>query len=845
MSLFSGHIAVDGTVAYVAQQAWIFHGTLRENILFGKPYKQEWYSEVLHACGLEPDLRKLANGDLTEIGDRGTNLSGGQKQRVSLARAVYSNSDIYLLDDPLSAVDGHVGQHLFHNCIHTVLKDKTVVLVTHQLQYLKECEEIYVMAGGEIAEHGSSQSLLTKNGHYAKLVQQLDSDMENMCDENNMTLLEDDIDQGSTDINTTKQQRYSVPSSSCNGKGVLTDRETSKIGEISMETYMSYVRAAGGKIVAVFVLLLYVCSISSVAFTDWWLGIWIKQANAKAPETLSFIPNGTSTNVSSDGNATDQKANVTSFLQLDDNSDGTNWYLTVYVFSTVGILGLATLKGVVAGLVTIKASVSLHNNAVCRIMSTPMRYFDANPSGRLLNRFSRDVEDADTFIPHMMDMLIQGIIMGIISLVTTAYNYPLFLIAVAAIGFYFYIIKIIGTVPIRNFKRLENVVRSPLLSHVTTSCNGLSTIVCYSQENNFMKGCKQLSDMTSAVMFLMDLSMRWMNLRLDIGGSVVTIITTIIVVFTKGSISPALAALSLTMCTNVASLIPFFGRSINEVESRFTSIERIHEYENLEIEDETGIVQVDKKWPSEGGIRFSNVEMKYRDGMAPVLKNINLDIPPKQKVGIVGRTGAGKSSLVAALFRLADLSDGNLFIDDVEIRTIPRKLLRSSLASIPQDPVLFAGTLRYNLDPFQKYTDEQVWAALDQANMKEKMNRLGLTLDLSIEENGENFSVGERQLICLARAILRQNKILVMDEATASTDTFTDALIQDTVRDSFSDCTVLTISHRLNTVLHCDVVLVMDAGQVIEIGNPQALLQNPSSHFNSMIRVQNRPSIIR
>ncbi|XP_069128998.1 ATP-binding cassette sub-family C member 5-like [Argopecten irradians] len=275
-----------------------------------------------------------------------------------------------------------------------------------------------------------------------------------------------------------------------------------------------------------------------------------------------------------------------------------------------------------------------------------------------------------------------------------------------------------------------------------------------------------------------------------------------------------------------------------EVESRFISVERLHEYESIDIEKETGNSQVDKSWPRFGRITFLDVVMKYRADMDPVLQNINFDILPRQKVGIVGRTGAGKSSLAAALFRLTDISEGHVLVDDMEIRSISRKLLRSKLSSIPQDPVLFAGTLRYNLDPFDEYTDAQMWNALHQVHMKEKMKALDQTLDLNIQENGENFSVGERQLICLARAILRQNKILILDEATASIDTSTDALIQETIRENFSDCTVLTIAHRLNTVLHCDVILVMESGRVKEMGHPQTLIQNPLSHFSKMIRAQ-------
>ncbi|XP_021368558.1 multidrug resistance-associated protein 5-like [Mizuhopecten yessoensis] len=837
MSLLTGHLAVDGSVAYAAQQAWVFKGTLRENILFGNPYKQHWYNTVLQACSLNTDLRLLADGDMTEIGDKGINLSGGQKQRVCVARAVYSKRDIYLLDDPLSAVDVHIGQHLFHKCIDTVLKDKTVVLVTHQLQYLKHCDEIYVMDDGEISEHGTHESLLAKEGHYTKLMKQFNNN-----NNNNDKIFEGDdvyLDK-SIDITKNQQQNESAGMASYD-HNYEKDRETSKAGNISLDTYLSYVRAAGGKIVTAVVVLLYVCSISSMAFSEWWLGIWIEKSTKTAQAPLISESNETGIHSSIHKNVSTSPVrtpNTTVSWETMEELEETDWYLLVYVFTTLMIAGLAVLKAVVAGVVMIRASINLHHKAIDGVMSAPMKFFDANPPGRIINRFSRDTEDADIFLPQLMDDLLQVVILIATSLVSAAFNFPLILVAVAPVGFYFYVIKNIASVSIRNIKRLENVVRSSLINHVTTSCSGLNTIVSFSQENNFVNGCKQHSDSTSVGLFLYETCIKWMGQRMGFGGSVLTIIITIIVLFTKGTVSPALAALSLTMSMKMTSLILFCARLVNEVESRFTSIERLHEYENLETEKETGSSTVDQNWPSQGRITFSNVTMKYRIDMDPVLHNISFDILPKQKVGIVGRTGAGKSSLAAALFGLADLSGGHIFIDDVEIGTITRKLLRSKLSSIPQDPVLFAGTLRYNLDPFDKYTDAMVWAALEQVHMKEKMKLLGQTLDLNIEENGENFSVGERQLMCLARAILRQNKILVLDEATASIDTSTNAKIQDTIRDSFSDCTVLTIAHRLKTISHCDVILVLEAGHVIEMGNPQTLLQKPYSHFSYMIRAQ-------
>ncbi|XP_069129773.1 ATP-binding cassette sub-family C member 5-like isoform X1 [Argopecten irradians] len=847
MPQITGHIAVDGTVAYAAQQAWIFNGTLRDNVLFGRPYKKELYTKVVHACGLDPDIRLLANGDLTEIGDKGINLSGGQKQRVSLARAVYSESEIYLLDDPLSAVDVHVGQHLFHKCIDKVLKDKTVVLVTHQLQYLKHCDEIYVMDDGKITEHGTHEELLVLHGQYTKVMEQYNSKMDiNTADDNSLEDDDSDDDSGDESIainemtkqNNVKNSIYTAPTNANHEKGILTDRETSVIGDITMETYKSYINAAGGMIVTLLVLLVYTCTISSVSFSEWWLGIWIKETTETVKSKLSS-QNNINDSMENNGTSHNVTTNTTLFSwAMKELQEEKEWYLSVYSYTTLVTVLFTFFKGITVGWVMVRAAVKLHNIAVARVIHAPMRYFDANPTGRLLNRFSRDVEDVDIFLPNLMDNLLQILITIVAALVTTAYNFPLFLIAIVPIGFYFYVVKVMASSSIRNFKRLENVLRSPLINHLTITCNGLSTIVAYHQEKKFIRGCSEHSDATSMALLLFEGSMRWMSLRMDLGGAAVAIVTTITVLFTKGTISPALAALSLSMSIKVSSVIQYFARNINETEARFTSVERIHEYESLVIEKETGSMEVDRRWPNDGRITFSDVLMKYRSDMDPVLHNISVDILPRQKVGIVGRTGAGKSSLAAALFRLTDLSGGHVVIDDVDIESISRKLLRSNLSSIPQDPVLFAGTLRYNLDPFDTFTDAKIWDALDQVHMKEKILLLDLNLELHIEENGENFSVGERQLICLARAILRQNKILVLDEATASIDTSTDAMIQETIRESFSDCTVLTIAHRLNTVLHCDVILVMEAGRLIEMGNPQALMQNPSSHFSNMIRAQ-------
>lgn len=396
-----------------------------------------------------------------------------------------------------------------------------------------------------------------------------------------------------------------------------------------------------------------------------------------------------------------------------------------------------------------------------------------------------------------------------------------------------------SSVSVRQFKRLENIARSPLLGHVNTSAQGLTTIVAFKQQANSIQSIRSFTDVSTVATFLIDIAMRWIGVRLDLAACCITIATALALILTKGSTDAAQAALALTLCIRVVSVMQFMIRILNDVEARFTSVERLHQYEKeLESESQTFAETPAESWPNEGRVIFSNVQMRYRDDMEPVLNEIKFDIHPRQKVGIVGRTGAGKSSLAAALFRLNELSGGHIYIDGVDIAKISLELLRSKLSTIPQDPVLFAGTMRYNLDPFGQYTDDVMWSALEAVHMKEKVKQFENELDYMIEENGENFSVGERQLICLARAILRRNKILVLDEATASIDTATDAKIQQTIRESFADCTVLTIAHRLNTVLHCDVIIIMEAGKVMEMGSPQDLLSDPRSYFNTMLSAQ-------
>ncbi|XP_060080895.1 ATP-binding cassette sub-family C member 5-like [Ylistrum balloti] len=843
MPKLTGHLAVDGSVGYAAQQAFIFNGTLRENVLFGKSYDSIWYKTVIYACGLEPDIALLPNGDQTEIGERGINISGGQKQRLSLARAVYSKSDIYLLDDPLSAVDVHVGRHLFHKCIKKTLKGKTIILVTHQLQYLHHCDEILVIEEGKIAERGQHDDLIARNGYYGSMMGQFHA-----TTSHNAATGDSKESPSQQSQNQSPDKSKETDSKSDENKGNLTEKEEARVGDVSWGTYKSYINAGGGYVPMTVVMFLVIISVAVLVFTDWWLGIWLRDNDEYAKYlggNITFnntVPPNTSTpnSISNFNQTYNIENNNSTFLGPSEDSHARlRFYISIYIGSMIGILVFTIIKGLAQSMMMMRSTRLLHNRALANIMKAPMSFFDANPAGRILNRFSQDLDESDVFLPIYIDVLLRLLVMTVMSLASAIYNLPWTCIAIVVVCVVFYIFKTISAESTRQIKRFETIVKSPLLNHVTASAQGLFTIVSFKQQKQFIKECMKFTDVTSTGLFLFEGMMRWIELRLDVTASIMIVATMLAMVLMKGTIPPAFAALSYTLCVRVVSSMQFIVRVANETESRFTSVERIHDYEsNIETEEDSASVIPDESWPQDGRLIFSNVMMRYRKDMDPVLRNISFDIKPKQKVGIVGRTGAGKSSLATALFRLCELSEGHISIDGMDIAHIPRKTLRSRLATIPQDPVLFTGTLRYNLDPFDKYTDEVVWAAVEQAHMKEKIKSYGDKLQMKVEENGENFSVGERQLICLARAILRRNKILVLDEATASIDTSTDAMIQQTIRESFSDCTVLTIAHRLNTVLHCDVILILEAGEVLETGKPQDLLSNPESVFNRMIRAQ-------
>uniref|UniRef100_A0A8C2IMR6 Multidrug resistance-associated protein 4 n=1 Tax=Cyprinus carpio TaxID=7962 RepID=A0A8C2IMR6_CYPCA len=799
-----GVIKVKGELTYASQQPWVFPGTIRSNILFGKELQPQRYESVLRACALK---RLLPDGDLTVIGDRGATLSGGQKARVNLARAVYQDADIYLLDDPLSAVDAEVGRHLFEQCICGILKEKPRILVTHQLQYLKAADQILVLKEGHMVARGTYSELQQSGVDFTSLLKK-DEEEEGEKEEaprspRIRTISQNSVRSHSSSVLSVKDESDQLPAEPVHTMA----EETRTEGTIGLRMYWKYFRAGANVIMLILFVLLNLLAQNQELNLDFYLGVYAG---------MLMIEVRKSTNVD--------------MLHVPPNGNG-----DLCILCSSGLTGATIIFGFMRSLFMFNALVSsaetLHNRMFNSILRTPVRFFDINPIGRILNRFAKDIGHLDSLLPWTFVDFIQ-VFLQIIGVVAVASSViPWILIPVLPLLISFLFLRRYFLRTSRDVKRIESTTRSPVFSHLSSSLQGLCTIRAFKAEERFQQTFDAHQDLHSEAWFLFLTTSRWFAVRLDGMCSVFVTITAFGCLLLKDNVG-----LALSYAVTLMGMFQWGVRQSAEVENMMTSVERVVEYTELESEAPW---ETQKRpppdWPNRGLITFDKVNFSYSSDGPVVLKNISAMFRPREKVGIVGRTGAGKSSLISALFRLME-PEGKIIVDGVLTSEIGLHDLRQKMSIIPQDPMLFTGTMRKNLDPFSQHSDHDLWKALEEVQLKAAVEELPNKLETELAESGSNFSVGQRQLVCLARAVLRKNRILIIDEATANVDPRTDELIQKTIRDKFKECTVLTIAHRLNTIIDSDRILVLDAGRIQEYDAPHVLLQNQNGIFYKMVQ---------
>ncbi|KAM7524856.1 hypothetical protein LguiA_014758 [Lonicera macranthoides] len=799
-------VAIRGTVAYVPQVSWIFNATVRDNILFGSVFEPTRYEKAIDVTVLQHDLDLLHGGDLTEIGERGVNISGGQKQRVSMARAVYSNSDVYIFDDPLSALDAHVARQVFEKCIKEELRGKTRVLVTNQLHFLSQVDKIILVHEGMVKEEGTFEELSNNGMLFQKLME-------------NAGKMEEYVEEGKEDVGDADPKTSKPVANGLNngvtkdtsekkrkeGKSILIKQEERETGVVSAGVLLRYKNALGGWWVVMVLLMCYVMTEVLRVVSSTWLSLWTDESSPKR------------------------------------YSGG--FYNLIYALLSIGQVLVTLTNSFWLIMSSLYAARRLHDAMLGSILRAPMVFFHTNPLGRIINRFAKDLGDIDRnvapfvnlFMGQVAQLLSTFVLIGIVSTMSLWAILPLLVIFYGAYLYY----QSTG----REIKRLDSITRSPVYAQFGEALNGLPTIRAYKAYDRMAKINGDSMDNNIRYTLVNMSGNRWLAIRLETLGGLMIWLTATFAVMQNGRAENQQAfastmGLLLSYALNITSLLTAVLRLASLAENSLNAVERVGTYIELPSEGPTVIEgsRPPPGWPSDGSIKFEDVVLRYRPELPPVLHGLSFTISPSDKVGIVGRTGAGKSSMLNALFRIVELERGRILIDGLDISKFGLTDLRKVLGIIPQAPVLFSGTVRFNLDPFNEHNDADLWEALERAHLKDVIRRNALGLDAEVSEAGENFSVGQRQLLSLSRALLRRSKILVLDEATAAVDVRTDALIQKTIREEFKSCTMLIIAHRLNTIIDCDRILLLDAGQVLEYDTPEELLQNEGSSFSKMVQ---------
>ncbi|XP_065620669.1 ABC transporter C family member 8 isoform X2 [Quercus suber] len=790
----SGTVNAFGSIAYVSQTSWIQGGTIRDNILYGKPMDKTKYEKAIKACALDKDINNFNHGDLTEIGQRGLNMSGGQKQRIQLARAVYNDADIYLLDDPFSAVDAHTAAILFNDCVMAALENKTVILVTHQVEFLSEVDKILVMKDGQITQSGSYEELLTAGAAFEQLVNAHRDVITGLGPSNDETqeetqmLDKPEMSQGSSFTKENSEGEIAV-----NGlPGVqLTEEEETEINDVGWKPFWDYIIVSKGLPLLFLSIVTQSGFVALQAAATYWLALGIQ-----IPKITSGILIGVYTAIST--------------------------LSAVFVY----------LMSFFAAHFGLKASKAFFTGFTNAVFKAPMLFFDSTPVGRILTRASSDLSILDFDIPFSTMFVVAATIeilttIGIMASVTWEVLIVAILAMVAAKyiqGYY--------QPSARELIRINGTTKAPVMNYAAGTSLGVVTIRAFNMADKFFENYLMLIDTDARLFFYSNAAMEWLVLRIEVLLNL-TLFTAafLLVLLPKSFIAPGLVGLSLSYALSLTGTQIFFTRWYCYLSNYLISVERIKQF--MHIPSEPPAIVEDNRppssWPSMGRIELQALKIRYRPNAPLVLKEITCTFKEGTKVGVVGRTGSGKTTLISALFRLVEPASGKILVDGLDICTIGLKDLRMKLSIIPQEPTLFKGSVRTNLDPLGLYFDDEIWKALEKCQLKATISSLPNLLDSSVSDEGENWSAGQRQLFCLGTVLLKRNKILVLDEATASIDSATDAILQRIIRQEFSECTVITVAHRVPTVIDSDMVMVLSYGKLVEYDKPSKLLETNSS----------------
>ncbi|CAG9825246.1 unnamed protein product [Phaedon cochleariae] len=805
--LTDGSLVSRGRISYSSQDPWLFPSSIRQNIIFNNKYDEVRYREVIRVCALEYDLNLFEKGDETIVTDRGLSLSKGQQARVNLARAIYKESEVYLLDDCLTALDAQVQDYIFRECIKTYLKDKIVILVSQTANHIQEADTIVIMDKGRIKDIGQPnetilaevKELVVEDDDLEKEVIQTAEDTD--ADET-VKLLE-------TEQITSKKKIY---------------KEVKKKGGVDIQVYLKYIMFAGGFFLMFFNIMLVVFTQSSESYSDKLLTQWVDEQQSLLNIRSRMTSHGTSSEASN---------STVNILAVDENTleeADANQHSTFIIYSitmiSAAILGM--IKSYANFDFSRRASINIHKAMVTNISQAVMAFFDSHFIGNILNRFSQDLVNIDEHLPFVLSECFRIVfsILGHLILVTTVK--PSFLTYIVAIIIIVLVIRRMYQPAGRSLKRLEAATRSPMIGHLNASLEGLTTIRAYRAENILIEEFDRHQDLYTSAYYTSICSMRAFAFVVDSVSAIFVIIVVGTFVLMNKESSAGDVGLALTQVFALGASIQYGVRPWSELENLMTSTERLMEYTEIKSERNDGTEP--ENWPSKGSVTYEHVSLTYNNSET-VLKDLNYTVEPRQKIGIVGRTGAGKSSIISSFYRLYEV-EGRILIDGVDIKTVSLKYLRRKLAIIPQDPVLFTGTVRTNLDPFGDFSDQELWTALDKVNLKSSIT----SLDHPTASNGSDFSSGQKQLLCLARAILRKTKIIILDEATANMDHETDILLNSAIEENFVDCTVFCIAHRLHSILNCDKVMVLDKGEIKEFDDPARLLENENGLFYQMVR---------